>query len=277
MGFIVRCGCGTKLQAEDEHAGRKVKCSACGRTLLIPAEAPKDTPKSLGQARKAGDDPKVLVLRARTEVVQKPPPEPRTPGDGVPLPRLLNRLPKASQWTVVEIIGTIVFLIGVGIWTYPVVRETYYKTQFPLSEFRSPAQRTLIGGHDVGHVALSALGSVLMIGGAAAGLYATHRKRTHRHRLGMENIWRLRTKHVPAHVCTECRGTGRSGFFNTACRRCGNTGCIVGDRSEADPQEPGLRIRAPGAVGSFVAGLASFPMVLLVLPGLVLACVAISQ
>jgi len=40
----VRCECGKSLQAKDEFAGRKVKCSKCGKILRIPAAADRGNP-----------------------------------------------------------------------------------------------------------------------------------------------------------------------------------------------------------------------------------------
>ncbi len=36
MTRVVVCECGTKLAAREEHAGRRVRCSACRRVLTIP-------------------------------------------------------------------------------------------------------------------------------------------------------------------------------------------------------------------------------------------------
>lgn len=44
MPIQVRCECGKSLQAKDEFAGRKVKCSQCGKILRIPAPADRGNP-----------------------------------------------------------------------------------------------------------------------------------------------------------------------------------------------------------------------------------------
>lgn len=38
--ILVTCRCGQRLQARDEHAGRSVKCPACGQILTIPNQSP---------------------------------------------------------------------------------------------------------------------------------------------------------------------------------------------------------------------------------------------
>ncbi len=37
MAILVPCVCGKKLSVKDEFAGRKVKCPACQKSLLVPA------------------------------------------------------------------------------------------------------------------------------------------------------------------------------------------------------------------------------------------------
>jgi DNA-directed RNA polymerase subunit RPC12/RpoP len=36
MAIKVACACGKKLSVKDEHAGKRVKCPACGSVLVIP-------------------------------------------------------------------------------------------------------------------------------------------------------------------------------------------------------------------------------------------------
>ena len=38
MGLVIRfqCTCGKRLKVEDSHAGRKVKCGACGAEMVAP-------------------------------------------------------------------------------------------------------------------------------------------------------------------------------------------------------------------------------------------------
>src|SRR5438128_1768383 len=47
MPIVFHCGCGKGMQAKEEHAGKKVKCSACGAIVAIPRRTglPKETPK----------------------------------------------------------------------------------------------------------------------------------------------------------------------------------------------------------------------------------------
>src|SRR5262249_51579502 len=40
MAISVTCACGKKLQARDEHAGKKAKCPGCGALLVVPEKAP---------------------------------------------------------------------------------------------------------------------------------------------------------------------------------------------------------------------------------------------
>src|SRR5439155_16445458 len=39
MPITFTCDCGKPLQAEDQNAGRKTRCPACGRELAIPGRA----------------------------------------------------------------------------------------------------------------------------------------------------------------------------------------------------------------------------------------------
>src|SRR5262249_32768426 len=39
MPITFTCDCGKSLQAEDQYAGRKTRCPACGRELPIPGRA----------------------------------------------------------------------------------------------------------------------------------------------------------------------------------------------------------------------------------------------
>src|SRR5262245_53442310 len=39
MPITFTCDCGKPLQAEDQYAGRKTRCPACGRELAIPGRA----------------------------------------------------------------------------------------------------------------------------------------------------------------------------------------------------------------------------------------------
>jgi DNA-directed RNA polymerase subunit RPC12/RpoP len=51
MAIKVACACGKKLSVKDEHAGKRVKCPACGSVLVIPKR--KRLPKE--RAPKSGD------------------------------------------------------------------------------------------------------------------------------------------------------------------------------------------------------------------------------
>ncbi len=45
MSIIVRCECEKQFRAKDEHAGKRAKCPACGRVLVIPASGASPTPQ----------------------------------------------------------------------------------------------------------------------------------------------------------------------------------------------------------------------------------------
>jgi hypothetical protein len=38
MAILVRCECGQKLRASDDHAGKSFPCPACGKTVAVPAQ-----------------------------------------------------------------------------------------------------------------------------------------------------------------------------------------------------------------------------------------------
>ena len=44
MTIEITCECGKRLRTKDEHAGKRVKCPACGRPLLLPQAAEVDHP-----------------------------------------------------------------------------------------------------------------------------------------------------------------------------------------------------------------------------------------
>jgi hypothetical protein len=49
MSLVVKCSCGKSLQAKEEHAGKRVRCPACGTILMLPAPAARaDDPLDLG-------------------------------------------------------------------------------------------------------------------------------------------------------------------------------------------------------------------------------------
>ena len=37
VAIIVRCECGKEFQTRDENAGRRARCPACQRDLIVPA------------------------------------------------------------------------------------------------------------------------------------------------------------------------------------------------------------------------------------------------
>ena len=37
MAIKVTCSCGKKLRAKDEAAGKRAKCPACGKIVVVPA------------------------------------------------------------------------------------------------------------------------------------------------------------------------------------------------------------------------------------------------
>ena len=45
MSIIVGCECGKRFRAKDEHAGKRAKCPACGRVLVIGASGATRTPR----------------------------------------------------------------------------------------------------------------------------------------------------------------------------------------------------------------------------------------
>ena len=44
MAIVVRCECGKELRTSDENAGRRGRCTTCGRELIVPQ--PKRSPDS---------------------------------------------------------------------------------------------------------------------------------------------------------------------------------------------------------------------------------------
>jgi len=60
MSIAVKCECGSKFQAKDELAGKRVKCPSCQSPLVIPSEEPAADGSSddpFGDGLGAGDDP----------------------------------------------------------------------------------------------------------------------------------------------------------------------------------------------------------------------------
>src|SRR5687768_8827576 len=68
MAIMFRCACGKVMQAKEEFAGKKVKCSECGKVLLIP------TPPDKAPAIAAGPPP---APPPRTAPLPPPPMESR--------------------------------------------------------------------------------------------------------------------------------------------------------------------------------------------------------
>ncbi|MDZ7616265.1 MAG: hypothetical protein U1E05_04625, partial [Patescibacteria group bacterium] len=42
MAIEFACGCGKRLRAAAEHAGKSARCSQCGQIVMIPAATPED-------------------------------------------------------------------------------------------------------------------------------------------------------------------------------------------------------------------------------------------
>ena len=49
-GIPVNCECGKTLHVKNELAGKRGKCPACGRVLIVPKEAPPPLPATTGVA-----------------------------------------------------------------------------------------------------------------------------------------------------------------------------------------------------------------------------------
>lgn len=63
MTIQLSCGCGRRYQIEDEHAGKKTKCKACGATHVIPHPEPEEEII----AAVAEEDPEVITAVAADE------------------------------------------------------------------------------------------------------------------------------------------------------------------------------------------------------------------
>jgi hypothetical protein len=75
MPIQFMCSCGRKLQAREEHAGRRVKCPACGAETTVPgpedavqpreAVEPKPSPVQAAESRRARDEDDIDEDRPR--------------------------------------------------------------------------------------------------------------------------------------------------------------------------------------------------------------------
>jgi len=78
MAIMFKCSCGKVMQAREEFAGRKVKCSACDAVLLIPKPhgepaAPAETPPAPIQEVQAPPPP---LVESRERIQAERPPAP---------------------------------------------------------------------------------------------------------------------------------------------------------------------------------------------------------
>jgi hypothetical protein len=77
MSIVVTCRCGRQLRAPDEHAGKQVKCPACGAPLTIPlttatpGAAPQQPSQAAGQA--AGGSVSIAPAPAQAAPAYGPP------------------------------------------------------------------------------------------------------------------------------------------------------------------------------------------------------------
>lgn len=81
MTIAVDCDCGKSLKVSDALAGKKVKCSACGTTLTVPAALPPPPDEAGDDFELLGDDTPLPEKPARKPVKavaaeEEPAPEP---------------------------------------------------------------------------------------------------------------------------------------------------------------------------------------------------------
>src|SRR4051794_7084802 len=95
MPIDLRCPCGRNATVANEHAGKRAKCPACGRIMIVPAPSPRSpiSPPSLFELvdpAEPADDLAASLKRATPPITPAPMAAPPVPAATEPV--------KLDQW-----------------------------------------------------------------------------------------------------------------------------------------------------------------------------------
>ena len=129
MAISLRCPCGACLKTEERDVRRRVRCPACGRTVLVPAGSPAEA-VAAGAVGSGIEAIGREWLEPAAEPGDAPPMAPTNRGaeTSVVLRRMFDALldPRSIQWMLtigggLFVLGLLIWLVSWGIFQNPVI------------------------------------------------------------------------------------------------------------------------------------------------------------
>ena len=129
MGISVRCQCGSSVEADEDHAGKRVLCPRCGRPLRLPASHREPAVSaSSSRAAASGSGPADLPAADMPEFHEPVAASKAGHEKSVVLRRMFEALldPRSIQWMLtlgggLFVLGLLIWLVSWGVFQNPAI------------------------------------------------------------------------------------------------------------------------------------------------------------